>query len=398
MNRIYRPLVPLLTITGQSIDPAWRTALQHVDIPEGVGRRQQEQRERVFRGEKPDCIPFSADLNWWFAERYHDGTLERDLEGVDLGKLFGGPIGPAPSPPAPEPLPGVEEEITWQGEPVRYVQGGYPGHVHVHRVHTPAGTLTAREEYASRCFGIREYPVKTTDDLKIVRYLYEKMGEHFCVPTDFSTVEVPLTPIQSLLVHLAGVETTAYLLCDAPAEIEALMQIMEKVQLPVVRELAKARGLLFSCENLSSDISAAYFDRYLGPQLARRSEIAHEHGRLFGIHMDGMLQPLLGRLHSVGVGLVNGLTAAPSGDVEPESIRSLAGPDIILWDILPQVIFTPAFSDQAFEAYVRRVIECYRNDARVILGIGDMLPVDGSIRRVERVVELLEDACGVLTG
>lgn len=64
---------------------------------------------------------------------------------------------------------------------------------------------------------------------------------------------------------------------------------------------------------------------------------------------------------------------------------------VIIIDILPQVMFVPSLvSDADFLSYVKRVITHYRNDRRVVFGIGDMLPVNGSIRRVETVVRMLE--------
>jgi len=145
------------------------------------------------------------------------------------------------------------------------------------------------------------------------------------------------------------------------------------------------------CSNLSADNSAGYWAPYIGPQLAEWADLLHAHNKRMSIHHDGKLKPLLARLQGVGVDSVNGLTAAPSGDVPVEEFREMAGDQIILEGILPQSIFTPAFSDDEFEEYIRYALLCLKDDNRVILGIGDMLPLDGSIKRVEKVVKMARE-------
>ena len=40
---------------------------------------------------------------------------------------------------------------------------------------------------------------------------------------------------------------------------------------------------------------------------------------------------------------------------------------------------------------MRRVVEFYKDDGNITLGIGDMLPVNGLIKRVERVIDIIEE-------
>jgi hypothetical protein len=167
---------------------------------------------------------------------------------------------------------------------------------------------------------------------------------------------------------------------------------VEQIYEPIIEALARQHPWICSCENLSADISTPYWARFVGPQLARRAELAGRFGAQWEIHLDGVVQPLLGRVAATGVRAVNGLTASPSGDLDPLKFREVAGPQLVLKDILPQIIFVPmAYSEENFENYVRRVIECYRDDERIVLGIGDMLPANGSLKRVARVIELIEE-------
>lgn len=147
--------------------------------------------------------------------------------------------------------------------------------------------------------------------------------------------------------------------------------------------------MVFSVENYSADNSSGYFDQYLSPQLQRRSQIAQKYGADLGVHHDGKLQPLFGRLQEVGVTYANGITAAPSGDVELEDIRAIAGDRMVLKDIIPQSIFMDSYDIGAFKEYIARAAELFRADHRVILGIGDMLPCTSDLKRLEIMVDMI---------
>jgi len=393
MKRLYS-IADLYNFNGKPILGPLYDALKGIEVSQELLDKRNERLKSVMNGVKPDVIPMYADTKWWFVEKYHDGTLEKELEGCDVDKILStSRINfPLKRYKEPEPIPDIKKEEFWSGKPVKYINGGYPGSQRTVRLTTSVGTLTASESYASRSFGITEYPVKSIDDLKVVRYIYEKIAENNSNKT--AEVGVPLTPFQTFITMLAGVENGIYMLYDNKEELENFMDFLEQILLPVIESAAESNDMVFSVENLSADVSASFFDNYLGPQLSRRSEIIKKHNAIHGIHHDGKLQPLFGRLQEVGVDYVNGVTAAPSGDVEAEDLRDIGGKNLIIHDILPQYIFVSEYSEKDFREYVRRVFEFYKNDSRIIFGIGDMLPCNGSIKRFEYAINLLEEITG----
>ncbi len=388
MYQLSLPLVGLHTLTGEFLNAQYREATKHLSRSEDLTQKQQQRMDLAFQGKRLDFLPIDVDTRWWFAEHYHDGTLESAVQDCDLDKiLMCSPL--AAVPPAIEPIPGIEIKEHWEGEPVRYQNGGYPGRKRSVTIHTPVGSVTAAEAYASRSFGIVEYPVKEVEDLQVVRYIYEQRAQHAKAVSSAADWCAPLTPIQTLIVQLAGIETTSFLLADEPEETEAFMDFLDEVHRPVIEFLAKERKMVFSVENYSADNSSGYFDQYLGPQLQRRSQIAQKYGADLGVHHDGKLQPLFGRLQEVGVTYANGITAAPSGDVELEDIRAIAGDRMVLKDIIPQSIFMDSYDIGAFKEYIARAAELFRADHRVILGIGDMLPCTSDLKRLEIMVDMI---------
>lgn len=386
----------LITITGGCIDSTGENKYAAL-IPDEIMREQQGQIQRVLRGEKPDYLPFSADLRWWFAERWHAATLERDLEGVDLNCLALRQHHDRVNiyKVEYEPDSKIQTHIHWSGKPIRYVRGGYPGEVRVIEIYTPVGTLRATEKYTLYTFGITEYLIKSVEDLRIFRYLLEHCRVA-SIPINArmpaSNMAGPKTPMQAFIVELAGITNTAYLMADASGEMEEMMKLIARIEGKIYEIAANSEiSSVGICENISSENSGGYFDCYIGPQLAEWSNLLHAHGKKLAIHMDGTLKPILSCLQNVGIDFVNGITAAPVGDVEVEHLREMAGDQLIIQDILPNSIFTSVFSDSGFEEYIRKAILHFKNDNRIILGIGDMLPLNGSIKRVEKVARIARE-------
>ena len=392
MDRLGKQLTSLYCLSGDTMNIPLAKALPALEYDDSCVKKRNKRVDDIHNGRKPDRIPVSGDIRWWFAEQYNDGTLAEKLSGVNIGKIMAtGWISKYFQPSKEsDPIPGISVREEWSGEPIVYVNGGFPGTEHAIIVETKAGSVRAVEAYASRSYGIIEHPVKTIDDLRIVRHIYELRAKHARTDVDPARLMGPLTPIQNFLIHLAGVEPGVLMLLDNKDEVESFMSFLTEIERPLFELLASKRKMVFSCENLASDVSAPYWDDYLGPQLKDRARICASHGGKYGIHHDGRIKPLFARLREADIAYVNGVTAAPSGDVEPELLREMAGPDMIIADIIPQTIFTDAYSDKAFDEYIARVAAYYKNDGKIILGIGDMLPATADIRRMERYYDIVE--------
>jgi hypothetical protein len=353
---------------------------------------------RAHRGEKTPYLPFSADLRWWFAEHYHAGTLEQAIKGVDL-ECLGLPKRPVRQEEIYRvnfvPGSGIEFRDRWEGEKVSFRTGGYPGRIHTLEIVSPQGILRAQEQYVSYTFGIKEYLVKEAEDLDILEYILDSARvEALPGYRDKETgwIGAPKTPLQALIVELAGVENTAFLMADYPEKTEAVMEKILRLDKQIYQIIAESRSPgAGTCENLSAENSGGYWDTWLCPQLKFLADILHAKGKKLNIHHDGTLNPLFGKLGDAGVDVVNGVTCAPVGDIAVDDLRGIAGDGIVIEGIIPQSIFTPWFSEEQFEEYIRNVMRCFKNDYRIVLGIGDMLPLDGKIQRVEKTVRMAKE-------
>jgi hypothetical protein len=389
--------VDLWVLTGRCIDNEG-ILLCGEKVSENAHREHKGYIAQVQSGGKTPYLPFAADLRWWFAEQYHAGILDEATKGIDLDCL-GLPKRSVPQEGIYrinfDPDSGIEFRDNWEGEKVVYKNGGYPGQIHTQEIATPRGTLRAQEQYVSYTYGIREYPVKEAGDLDILEYILDNTRVE-AVPgykeRDIGWAQAPKTPVQGLIVELAGVENLTFLMADYPEKVEKVMDKIYSLDVRIYQLIADSRSIgAHICENLSAENSGGYWDAFLKPQLKGLADILHQKGKKLNIHHDGTLKPLFGKLKDAGVDIVNGVTCAPVGDILPEELRDIAGNDIVIEGIIPQSIFTPWFSEEQFETYIRKVIHCFRDDYKIILGIGDMLPLDGKIERVEKTVKLARE-------
>ena len=323
--------VDLMVLTGETIDPEG-IYLCADDIPDIIMKQHQQRINCLLRGKKTEFIPFRADLQWWFAEQYHAGTLKDAIKGVDINCL-----GLNKRPTSDDYLykvefkegSGIEFKEYWGGEPVLYVNGGYPGQKRTSEIVTPVGTLRAVEKYVSYTFGIIEYMIKSESDLDILKYILENS---VVIPLPDSSqdkdrwIPCPKTPMQMFIVELSGVENTAFLMADFPEKMEELMDLLYKIEDKIYQIVAESNVLgVRICENLSADNSGGYWNRYICPQLKGWVDLLHSHGKKLDIHQDGKLMPLFGKLQEAGVDVVNGVTAATIDDLEVERLREVAG-------------------------------------------------------------------------
>ncbi len=383
------PFAGLCTLTGETLNEPLRRGMQNIGISPDRMRIQKQRIDLAYAGKRLDYLPTRADLRWWFAEHVNDGDLEQATAGIDLERVIESSFldGDFKKPFAAEPIPTVIEQEIWTGPAISYRNGGYPGSTRRIVLKTPIGTVSAAESYAGRSFGVSEYPVKSIEDLRTVLYIYEQYARQNDLES--GSLWVPLTPFQNLMVHLAGVEAGSYLLNDDKDEVEYFMHALDDIQTPILHKAAKEHDVLFSCENFTSDVSTGYFEAYLQEQLSKRSHIAAQYGKLYGVHLDGKIMPLLSMLAGAGVGIVNGLTAFPAGDLDPLLMRQAAGPDMVLIDMIPQCIFMEEYDLNAFVEYMESISSFYKDDNRIIFGIGDMMPISSDMNRFVMMLDII---------
>lgn len=356
-----------------------------------------ERIETVFRGGTPDAMVFFADLTYWHGAHSQIGDLPEAWRGPrGIGRLHRD-LG------AGEYVPGCCAYTTQEGDGVRTEEDHAPSE-HIRRIITPVGTLTERREYSAPSFswGITEHLVKEAADLRILRYIMEQRSYRPCperiaeIDRDYGDfglpiVAVPGSPLTELNKSWAGIMGMCYLLADAPAEVQKTLDAIAESQSRLYDITAACNcNYVMVCENLTGETMGGYFNEYLAPYLARRTDHLHRHGKKVIIHIDGTLRGVLEKIAGTGIDCVDAITPAPVGDVPVTELRHLAGDRLLILGGLPGAMFAPPFTAKDMERHVRDIIHCHKDSGRFMLGVADQVPPDGDIYLVRLVRDLLE--------
>lgn len=262
---------------------------------------------------------------------------------------------------------------------------------------TPLGSLREVTRHGYH----REYPVKTPQDMRVMRYILDSTEFRF----DAHAFEVadrafgesgpvqsfyPRSPLQRLIINYMGFENTIYALSDYPRETHELMKAIEQWDDSMYEILLNSPlQILNFGENIDANIdSPRLFEEYLMPYYKRRVAEIHQSGKFCHIHMDGSLKPLLPLINEAGFDGIEAATPLPQGDVTLEELRE-ALDDTILIDGIPAILFLPDRPQEILEEFVAKALEMF--SPNLILGVSDEVPPTADMERVGLVSQIVAD-------
>lgn len=358
-------------------------------------------RERIlalFEGRRPDRVPWFGDLTYWAGAMERRGEVPADWQRTEGYYRFHRELGV-----------GFYLQGYWafraEYEGGVSVEERTEGDIRRRTVRTPIGSLYEEWRYLpnSYAWAPHRHMVNAPGDLPILRYWYEHtryapdaeeairrrpwvqdLGVVLCY--------LPRSPFMELVAVLAGIRNIVELWMEARDEFEETLRVMERSSDRAAEAaLAVPADCFMIPENLSSEVvGRRFYEAYVQPFEAKWTARLRAAGKYSFVHLDGTLRGLIGPVARAGFDVIEAVTPAPVGDAPMSALRTLAGAGTILWGGLPGVYFTPLVSEAEFERHVREMLEVMVADGRMVLGVADQVPPDGTRARVARVVELVE--------
>ena len=359
------------------------------------------ERERllsVFNKERPDLIPWYADLSWWYSFKISKEGKRCDFCSEDYLKLY------------IETKTGiyVYAPFLWKeifSEDIKFV-GEEKEDILIQKFITPFGEI----ESVSKKLGFNTtayitHFIKRPEDLKILQYIFknrkvvpnyqefEKINEiwsHYGLPVALAPVCV--SPLQTLITRFAGIQKVIEIFIENKKILEETIEILQNCDNEIFKILENSPALIIEFpENLSCDITGKNFiERYEMPYWKKRIKQLKEKGKFVGIHNDGYLKTSLPLLIESGFDFVEAITPAPFGDISIKEIFEIVDEKIIIWGGIPGAIFSNLYSAEYFENFVKDIILFVKNKKNFILGVADQVPPDAPFERILKVREILE--------
>ena len=360
-----------------------------------------ERMEAFFKGGRLDRMGWFGDLTYWHSAHETIGDIPERWRGTDGRHRMHVDLGVG------EYIPGGEPWNCIEGEKVETLLEERDG-ARTSIIRTPLGELKERWEYSPISFswGCVEHAVKTIDDLRPLRYVFDarsylpKPERLAALDKSYSEYEMgpahagcPATPLGELNKHWIGVMDLCFMMADAPDELDATLKSIAMAHDKVYRIVADNPDCeyIMVCENLSAETMGGYFETYLAPHLRRWSSWLHEKGKHVMLHNDGTLRGTIEKLAGAGIDCVDAVTPAPVGDMDLDEARRLAGDKILILGGLPGAMFTTPFTRKEMTRHVMGIIERHKDAGNFMFGVADQIPPNADLDLVRLVGDLIAE-------
>jgi hypothetical protein len=349
---------------------------------------------QVFQGIKCPHVFFQPRMEPWFAWHKQFNTLPQEFKNsslldfydrLDVSMRYIHYYSDIPDPVVKEYSPDV-----------RILEEKKDDHL-VITYHTPLGPLVEVQKWTvDQTWRTIDFPVKTLDDLKRLKWLCDNTRFHFNVKNFLQGMEfighrgepqfwLPKSPYQALCQTWMKLENFIYALIDAPAEVEMVFQAIDASYDPLYQEIASSEQvrIINFGENIHVNLlSPDYFERYFIPFYQKRSTQLRQAGIYTHVHIDGYFNPLLKYLRTLPFDGYEALTPQPQGDVSLQEIKDHIG-DKVLLDGIPAILFLSHHPMEDLQACVEQIVILF--SPRLVLGISDELPEAADEKGIERV-------------
>jgi len=379
----------------------------------------------VFRGERPDRVPWMPRIEHWYNVNRVLGTLPEQFRGLSLVEIyrelnaamrlyvvgdwvFGFLQPPYGSDVMPTPFKTVSG-ASWmggagEGTEEMAIKREKAGDEITTEYKTPFGTLRSVERSSEhgRAWYIVEYPVKTVEDLKILQHILERTRYGFDEEA-FEKLDQWLggqgmiwicalrSPLQRLFIEYMGVERTVISLRRHKDKVEEIMETIKQVDNKCYDVIKKSPIKVVNlADNLDCRIvSPDLFKKYYLPYYRERCDELHRAGKYVITHADGFVKTLLPLFMETGLDGVEAVTFKPVGDVSVEEVKDAFREKLVLVDGIPYWHFLPEVSMAEFEKITRKVIHAFPD--KLVLAISDELPPIGELAKMHRVPAIIEE-------
>lgn len=326
----------------------------------------------ALEGRKPKRIPFTgyADMN------FSEITVPKD----DLAELVAGGFALAE-------YTGVVSETAPNVERLSRT-GLFKGKEAVYQtLRTPVGEIT--QVLVNNW--VQEFFLKTPQDYKVMEYVVRNVrlepdynafyeAEKRVGDSGITLIWGRRTPIQTILVDFAGLESFSYQMADFPEVVESLYEALLDQLLETYRIIAAGPGrYVHLLENMTAEAwGPIKFARYHMPAYDKAIALLHDAGKKVYAHFDGKLKCVA---HLAGKSAIDGFesfTLPPEGDMLYAEARD-NWPDKFIWSNISVGLYSMV--ERELRSFVRKAVQDAAPDGRnFAMAVLEDIPADWKIK------------------
>ena len=361
----------------------------------------------VYRGERPDVVPFMLDVSHWFYHRHRlpwDISVAYEKPEYDLidyhnrNKIgfFVGQLGSFFSTIYPRDV-----RVTTQKETV----GGSTAIVW--RVETPSGCIERRRFWNETTYSwqIERWGIEDEFGLRVLREAMSRRRfeannwKKFRAWTDYVGddgviyLHLGYSGMGYLLNQWMGIEGVSYATVDFP---DALQETIEAVNTNLLELIdlccTSPAEIVFIGDNFSGDVQPpAFFNRWTRKYYIEAVRRLHAAGKYVAVHIDGQLRGALQMIRDVGADCADSVTPRPMGDLSLAQCCEEAGPNFILSGGVAPNLWLPEVPVETFRTAVLDWLALKNSQCRFIASAGDQVPPGADESRIGLMRDMVEE-------
>ena len=360
----------------------------------------------VYRGERPDVVPFMLDLSHWHYHKHHrpwDLSLSYDKPDTDLidyhRKVQAGFYVPNLAGMFAVAYP---PDVTAQTE--KRTRAGRTEIVW--RLQTPLGTIERARAWEESTYSwhMSQWGLHDERDLAVFAHAMGRrtFSPRWHVYDAWARAvgeggAVYLSPGYSAMGHLLnywmGIEATTYAVADFPDAIRHAVDAVNANILTLIDLLCESPAeIVLLGDNFSSDVQPpAFFDEWSRPFYEQAVRRLHAAGKYVAVHVDGRLRRAIEMIRSTGADCADAVTPGSAGDLTPAQCREEAGDEFILSGGISPRLWLPSVPPEQFAGAVLNWLAQKERTFRFIAAAGDQVPPGAAEDRIALMRDLVEE-------
>lgn len=264
---------------------------------------------------------------------------------------------------------------------------------------TPKGDL-------SRCYHLDQdgswapfgYLIKEIRELDVLKYILNHTHyqlnpqpvEKFLKETEgFGVCDLVIkrSPFGKLIHENLGFIETIYALEDETEVIEKFLEEQEACDWQLIELAAKSAGSLVIISDHADEnlISPLQYKKYCMPYYKKVCDYLHRKGKYVSTHLDGNMKAYLDFIGDTGFHLLDGCTPAPMFNYEVEELRDAIQGKTHCYMGVPASLLTNTANEREILEMGKRIVNAF--NGKVIVNIGDIVPINGDINLVIKLGE-----------
>lgn len=180
-----------------------------------------------------------------------------------------------------------------------------------------------------------------------------------------------------------------YLVYDEPEVVEECLSVMRKRDMETLKYTLNtpAEAVLFFEDSSTTNISPAFFNRYMAPQVKVWAEKVHQSGKYLIHHACRHIKDLLSSMAQCNVDVIESISPPATGNIELADARKLL-PDTVglIGGIEPTFFERCAIHE--LDAYVERLLHDMAG-SRFILANSDSCPPGVTHEKLKYISEIV---------